>query len=242
MGEKHTCLDKSDYIFLQKFLDVTKSNLFFAKGILFVEGWAEEIFLPSFANFLKSKGILKKNLTEAGVSIINVGSTAFLRFSKIFQRRDEPTISTPVGIITDSDVKFYQKTEARLPKKIDCTTLVGQVRTAKENKEQEFNAGGNIRVFLALNWTFEFALHQSKIFSSLFHQCTTSIHTQIDQEHFEEALAQKLLTQKLKKTDIAYSIAKAIDEGQIYNYSKEEIEADKSISYLVEALKFTCNQ
>ena len=38
-----TKLDKSDYMFLRRFLDVTKANMFFAKGVLIVEGDAENI-------------------------------------------------------------------------------------------------------------------------------------------------------------------------------------------------------
>lgn len=34
----NTMLNNEDYIFLQKFLDVTKSNMFFSKGLIFVEG------------------------------------------------------------------------------------------------------------------------------------------------------------------------------------------------------------
>ena len=108
-GKKITNLDEDDYKYLQKFLDVTKSNLFFAKGLIFVEGWSEEIFLPSFAKVLKNNGIITKDLTEAGVSIINVGNLAFLRYAKIFQRKDNTVIDLPISIITDSDVSKYQK-------------------------------------------------------------------------------------------------------------------------------------
>ncbi len=65
-----------------------KANLFFAKGVILVEGWSEEIILPSLAKQLKRQGIIKQNLTEAGVSIVNVGSLAFLRYSKIFLREN----------------------------------------------------------------------------------------------------------------------------------------------------------
>jgi putative ATP-dependent endonuclease of OLD family len=44
-----TRLEASDYRFLQRFLDVTKANLFFAKGVMIVEGHAENILLPTFA-------------------------------------------------------------------------------------------------------------------------------------------------------------------------------------------------
>jgi len=83
-----TALDESDHQFLECFLDVTKSNLFFARGVIMVEGWAEEILLPPLAKKMKKAGLIAKDLTEAGVSVVNVGGTSFLRYSRIFVRRD----------------------------------------------------------------------------------------------------------------------------------------------------------
>lgn len=45
-----TKLDAKDYKFLENFLDVTKANLFFAKGVIIVEGWAEELLIPVLAD------------------------------------------------------------------------------------------------------------------------------------------------------------------------------------------------
>ena len=73
MGKEYTMLEGTDYSFLERFLDVTKANLFFAKGVILVEGWSEEILLPVLA---KRMGI---NITEKGISIVNIGNTAFLR-------------------------------------------------------------------------------------------------------------------------------------------------------------------
>ena len=50
MGEGKTKLEPKDYVYLERFLDVTKSNLFFAKGVIIVEGWSEEILIPALAN------------------------------------------------------------------------------------------------------------------------------------------------------------------------------------------------
>jgi putative ATP-dependent endonuclease of the OLD family len=52
LGEGKTKLSKSDYRFLERFLDVTKSNLFFARAVLIVEGDAENILLPVIAKLL----------------------------------------------------------------------------------------------------------------------------------------------------------------------------------------------
>src|SRR5690625_3571780 len=49
LGEKYTKLEERSYKYLERFLDVTKSNLFFSKGNIIVEGWSEEILLPVVA-------------------------------------------------------------------------------------------------------------------------------------------------------------------------------------------------
>ncbi|WP_018062452.1 ATP-dependent endonuclease [Caulobacter sp. UNC279MFTsu5.1] len=100
LGPRHTRLDRRDYAFLQRFLDVTKANLFFARGVLIVEGDAEAIVIPTIAR------LVGLDLTEHGVSIVNVGGVGLGRYARIFQRADPATgvIGTPVACITDFDV------------------------------------------------------------------------------------------------------------------------------------------
>ena len=62
---------------------MTKANLFFAHGVLIVEGDAEAIILPTLAD------LIGHDLTEHGVSIVNVGGKGLRRFSRIFQRKEE---------------------------------------------------------------------------------------------------------------------------------------------------------
>ena len=66
LASGETNLIPSDYRFLQRFLDVTKANLFFARGVIIVEGDAENILVPTIA------GLIDRDLTESGVSIVNV--------------------------------------------------------------------------------------------------------------------------------------------------------------------------
>lgn len=95
-----TRLGAGDYRFLERFLDVTKANLFFAHGVIIVEGDAEAILLPVVAKLLGT------DLTEHGVSIVNVGGRGLRRFSSIFQRRDvsAPALTIPVACVADMDV------------------------------------------------------------------------------------------------------------------------------------------
>lgn len=105
MGHENTQLEKGDYRFLQKFLDATKANLFFAKGVIIVEGDAENLLIPTIAK------IIERPLHQYGVSIVNVGSTAFNRYRKIFLRKGKNRpqfksewLDIKVSVITDLDI------------------------------------------------------------------------------------------------------------------------------------------
>ena len=108
LSNKNTKLNSEDYKFLERFLDVTKSNLFFAKGVILVEGDAENLLIPALAE------AIDRPLHKYGVSIVNLGSTAFKRYANIFSRSDYwydqgfPSLDLPVSLITDSDVKPYE--------------------------------------------------------------------------------------------------------------------------------------
>ena len=67
LANDQTLLETGDYRFLERFLNVTKANLFFAHGVLIVEGDAEAIILPTLAD------LIGHDLTKHGVSIVNVG-------------------------------------------------------------------------------------------------------------------------------------------------------------------------
>jgi putative ATP-dependent endonuclease of OLD family len=104
MGHNDTQLNQGDYKFLERFLDATKANLFFARGVIIVEGDAENILIPTIAE------IIGTPLHGYGVSIVNVGSTAYKRYAKIFLRQDKDDekyknewLDIPVSIISDKD-------------------------------------------------------------------------------------------------------------------------------------------
>lgn len=145
-----TGLERGDYLFLQRFLDATKSNLFFAKGIIMVEGDAENILIPIIAE------ILGYPLEKYGVSIVNVGSTAFLRYSRIMVRSDGTTIPIPVSIITDCDIKPYDEIEGKIV--FEDKTKDYAEAIAKKNERYTL---GTIKSYVSPKWTLEFCLAQS---------------------------------------------------------------------------------
>lgn len=232
MGDTYTKLGKDDYKFLEKFLDTTKANLFFAKGVILVEGWAEEILLPSIA---KAIGI---NLTEKGVSIVNIGHTGFDHYAKIYLRQAEPNIKIPVAIITDSDIREYEKSGDDFVKR-DANTI--QQETQQKIIDINGKAEQNVKYFPAPNWTLEYSLFKSTSLTTVFQNAVKAIHKKTDwNTDFEKALAEKLINKGLKKTEIAYQIANVIDE----DLSKEVRtiqnvdDANDTINYLVKAIKY----
>jgi putative ATP-dependent endonuclease of OLD family len=236
LGETYTKLESSDYIFLERFLDVTKANLFFAKGIIMVEGWSEEILIPALARKMKKDGILAKDLTDAGVSIVNVGSLAFLRYSRIFLRKNEPEINVPVAIITDIDIPEYEyDTPNKEYKHRDPIEIKSEADT-KTNKLQGDYTDQKVKAFLAPHWTFEYSIFKSDSLSMKFQEITKRIHPRSDFEDFEKGLATKLLNKGLDKTGIAYALAQSIENDPAIIIDVN----DESIKYLIEAITYVC--
>ena len=63
--------------YVQRFLDATKADMFFANKLIFVEGIAEELLLPVFARYLN------KNLTDEHVLVVNMGGRYFNTLPKV---------------------------------------------------------------------------------------------------------------------------------------------------------------
>lgn len=160
LAEGKTGLQKGDYLFLQRFLDSTKANLFFAKGIIMVEGDAENILIPVIAD------ILGYPLEKYGLSIVNVGSTAFLRYSRIMVRADEETIGIPVSVVTDCDVRVYDVDPVTKERKFK--EKISESKQAEENKNQKYTKG-SVRGFTSPRWTLEYCIAMSCL-SEDFHK------------------------------------------------------------------------
>ena len=173
LANNQTLLETGDYRFLERFLDVTKANLFFAHGVLIVEGDAEAILLPVLAT------LMGNDLTEHGVSIVNVGGKGLRRFSRIFQRKeqDAPTIGVPVACLADIDVMpdcapeilglvegdddvKWQSSKRRWKAVRDFGTNAeqGDNALAELRDRLKENDGQSVQTFVADHWTLEYDL------------------------------------------------------------------------------------
>ena len=87
--------------FVQRFLDATKADMFFADKLIFVEGIAEELLLPVFAKYCGY------DLVDRHVLVVNMGGRYYNHFLKLFDRGQYHMIKK-VACLTDIDpvVKF----------------------------------------------------------------------------------------------------------------------------------------
>ncbi|GJE27524.1 ATP-dependent nuclease [Methylobacterium organophilum] len=80
---------------LQRYIDVTRGELFFARGVILVEGDAERFLIPAFAEAL---GI---RLDELGISVCSVSGTNFAPYVKLL---GQAGLKIPYVVLTDRDV------------------------------------------------------------------------------------------------------------------------------------------
>lgn len=156
LAPENTKLEKGDYLFLQRFLESSKSNMFFSQGVIMVEGDAENLLLPTIAKIIGS------NLSQHGVSIVNVGSTAFLRYSKIFLQKNESEKLMPVSIITDVDVKPQWNQEKE---QLDIKTE--ETNSRKSEIHSNYSASA-VKTFISPHWTLEYSLALSFLREDLY--------------------------------------------------------------------------
>ncbi len=88
---------------VERYLDSMRSTLLFAKGVILVEGSAEQILLPNLV-----KAVFGLSPDELGISIISMDSSFFGHVAVIF---DEVRIKRRCAIVTDLDAPFIDLPE-----------------------------------------------------------------------------------------------------------------------------------
>ncbi len=242
LGPKYSKLEETDYAFLERFLDVTKANLFFAQGVILVEGDAENILIPTFAR------VLDKDLSSHGVSIVNVGGLTFLRYSRIFQRKDGlQELKLPVSIITDLDVKPENEAAHK------TTKMAG--------KKEKYD-GSPVKTFISPHWTFEYCMALSHNIRELLFESIKRAGDEMQKDgqtgrqiienwsNFssglnDQDLAKKIYdiitSKKISKAIVAQYLAKQIEEKRDDEDFIANLMSDTEIKYLIEAIDYAAS-
>ncbi len=254
MDAESTMCSEQDYKFLHRFLDATKANLFFAKGLILVEGDAENLLIPAIAK------IIGKDLHEYGVSIVNVGSTAYKRYVKIFQRRNNEDFGMPISIVSDLDVRSLEYYEdQKEPREYKTREEIEAERVQKRNA-LEAQYSGEIRIFLSKCWTLEYDIAKSALYKKLATAIELAkVEMRGDDTNIE--LSNKIKRETDEKytngtnDEVAYKIFKPLNNGSVSkaitaqylaellsSEDKETIEADEYLGYIVRAIKHVTSE
>lgn len=235
--------DEGEQEILERYLDVTKSQMFFAKGIIFVEGITEALLINEFSK------ILKRDLDKYAVEIVNINGVDFEPFAKIFQiENNDNLLSTKCSIITDDDrctnpnnkELFIKKEETEAYTKISEEDLIkinnklncGDM-SARAKELTEYNKN-NIKVVTSKK-TFEYELAKIKENREIMLEILSEIHPQIYQlikSHKEDDSDELFATRmwiaiKDSKSEFAQKLLNKIIQGNEFivpNYIKDAIE------------------
>lgn len=152
-------LNEDDKKYLQRYLDVTKSQMFFARGILFVEGISEAILIPAMAK------ALNRPLEKYAVELVNVDSVAFKPFVNLLSSAQVKTCFSKVSIITDDDRCAKKGEHDYISKDNDYEDVSQEIITNLKNGQpsdrckelQSTCSTAGINIFMAYK-TLEYAL------------------------------------------------------------------------------------
>lgn len=145
-------LDSAEIRHLQRYLDATRSSLLFARGVILVEGDAEEILIPTLV-----KKVLGISLDELGISLINIRSTGFENVACVFH---QSRIKRRCSIITDLDRAIADTTvfnDDSAPTKKYKNKMAGSQKAGlgREVRLNNFSKGNYYLTVHYANHTFE---------------------------------------------------------------------------------------
>jgi len=143
---KKSNLDDTNKKYLRKFLDVTKCQLFFANGVILVEGISEALLIPVFSEIVGTD----YNIEKKGVELINVNGVAFDHFGKLFNSEDaDIRLNCRCVILTDDDRTEDGEIYSRAANAKELENGLLKVLLAEKTFEIElFKAGNNKNLLL----------------------------------------------------------------------------------------------
>lgn len=217
-------LDEDNIMFLEKFLDVTKSQLFFSKGIILVEGISEALLLSTFAKIMGIQ--LKDNenyydLERNGIEVIITG-ISFSHYAKLFNNNDKnKRLNFRCSIITDKDEHKDKVKNSR----------INNLKKLEKN---------NLRVFYTKN-TLEWALYDDNknVILEVFKETHPKIigHT-VNEKDFDGRILVNKLENNQSKSDFAYNLFKFLSD----KLEESCIDEFKVPEYIENAIKFVVGE
>lgn len=126
VGRSTASLELADEEFddLTRYLDVTRAEMLFARGVILVEGDAERFLIPEFAK------TLGKPLDHLGITVCSVAGTNFGPYVKFLSG-----LGIPFSLITDWDPRNGKK-PLGFTRSLRLVALIGELQTGTAPTKQ----------------------------------------------------------------------------------------------------------
>lgn len=196
-------LDAENKTYLAKFLDVTRSQLFFANGVILVEGISEALLLPVFAKMI-GKSEEEFELTRHGIEVVNVNGVAFEHFARLFNSENPGRrLDVPCSIITDDD------------RDEESEEISSRAMNAQKLEK------GLVKVELATK-TFEYELFMAgeknqevmiEIFNDMHPKAAKKINQGFSPQEYAQSFLDKVKANKAK-SELAHRLAIRLEENK----------------------------
>ncbi|MCC2928993.1 MULTISPECIES: ATP-dependent nuclease [Bacillus] len=238
--------EKEYKLHLKRWLDATKSDIFFGKKVLLVEGIAERLLIPKFFSMIyseKADNLEWENTLESeGISVISVDGVTFRPFLQLFNTNG---LNMKCAVLTDSDPEAVPLTndKGEEVKDKDGKTIKISVYPSSEKErtlcsrteklKEDFTENKNVYISYNLK-TFEYDLileDNKQFFLDLIEQY------QIGTSE-ERAQITNLNLKEFAK--VAYDIISK-EKGQFAQYILDELNNGKHLnipSYIESAFEF----
>ncbi len=268
MASRYTMLSEDDYKYLERYLDATKANLFFARSVIVVEGPGEALLLPTIAK------LLNRSFTDFGTSLVDVRGVGLRRYAKIFQRATpDALLGIRVACVTDRDImpncapaicldeKYSDSTQWPKKRKWRVESDFTHEQAVKHVQELKDRADGQeVKTFVAGYWTLEYDLAYSGLSDETMEQSLITAMAKVSSPKGWEKEKDIIVTQirqlqgKEEKASYFYSfftqggISKAefsqeLARGLEARFIGKAAELEKVLPrYLVEAIKYVTEE
>lgn len=224
---------------IERYLIATRSEILFAKGIIFVEGDAEEALVPSFAE------LLEQDLDGLGITVCNVAGTNFNPYVKLAEG-----LGIPFTVITDWDPLDGTKpalgrarcvgiwdSRCEVNSELDILTEKNREWAETASFEEFSSSFSNVGIFLN-NETFEVAIVQTPNLSSVLLEI-------LDEQGFGSTRTKRINEWKTDSSKIdstqLLAMVKDIGKGRLSGKLKKKISGGELIQvpkYIQDAIEY----
>lgn len=213
---------------IERYLDVNRGEILFAKAVLLVEGDAEEYLVPVFAK------LLGYDFDELGISVCSVSGVNFLPYVKLLSQKG---VGIPFAVITDLDPQAGGKNLGHNRVLNILHKIVDDPKFAQQSKSKQLAKSEEYGIFLNQH-TFEIDLFNSGAYRCM---CETLSVLTSNGKAKKRALEWSKAPTTINKSRFLKDI-EAIGKGRFAQRLASHIKDTQCPEYIRKAIQYVANR